>query len=71
MCVKIDSLRLTEESRLRVFETRVLRKIFGPKRGEVMEEWRRLRNEELHDVRIFLPKYYSGNKMKNNGEGGA
>jgi hypothetical protein len=47
--VKIGSLRLTEERRLRVFETRVLRKIFGPKRDEVTE-WRRLRNEELHDL---------------------
>jgi hypothetical protein len=40
---------LTEESRLRVFETRVLRKIFWSKRDEVAEEWRTLRNEELHD----------------------
>ena len=32
---------------LRVFEDRVLSRIFGPKRGEVREEWRRLHNEEL------------------------
>jgi hypothetical protein len=32
---------------LRVFENRVLRRIFGPKRDEVTEEWRKLRNEEL------------------------
>jgi hypothetical protein len=35
---------------LRVFDTIVLRKIFGPKRDEVTEEWRRLHNEELHDL---------------------
>jgi len=50
MGVKIGSLRLTEERRLKVFETRVLRKIFGSKRDEEKEEWRRLRNEELHDL---------------------
>jgi hypothetical protein len=39
---------LREECRLRVFENRVLRRIFGPKRDEVTGEWRRLHNEELH-----------------------
>jgi len=39
------SLTLREERRLRVFENRVLRKVFGPKRDEVTEEWRKLRNE--------------------------
>jgi hypothetical protein len=33
-----------------MFENRVLRKIFGPKRDEVMGEWRKLHNEELRDV---------------------
>jgi hypothetical protein len=33
-----------------VFENRVLRKIFGPKRDEVTGEWRKLHNEELHDL---------------------
>jgi len=33
--------------RLRVFENRVLRRVFGPKRDEVTEEWRKLHNEEL------------------------
>jgi hypothetical protein len=42
------SLTLREEYRLRVFENRVLRRIFGPKRDEVTEEWRKLHNEELH-----------------------
>jgi hypothetical protein len=44
------SLTLREEHRLRVFENRVLRGIFGPKRDEVMGELRKLRNEELHDL---------------------
>jgi hypothetical protein len=33
-----------------VFENRVLRRIFGPKRDEVTGEWRKLRNKELHDL---------------------
>jgi hypothetical protein len=41
------SLTLREEHRLRVFENRVHRKIFGPKRDEVTGEWRKLHNEEL------------------------
>jgi len=40
---------LREESRLRVFENRVLR-VFGPKRDEVTGEWRKLHNEELNDL---------------------
>jgi hypothetical protein len=39
-----------EERRLRVLENRVFRKIFKPKRDEVTGEWRKLRNEELHDI---------------------
>jgi hypothetical protein len=41
------SLLLKEEHRLREFENRVLRRIFGPKRNEVTGEWRKLHNEEL------------------------
>jgi hypothetical protein len=41
---------LCKEHRLRVFENRVLRRIFGPKRDEVTGEWRKLHNEELHDL---------------------
>jgi hypothetical protein len=41
---------LLEERKLRVFENMVLRRIFGPRRGEVTEEWRRLHNEELNDL---------------------
>ena len=44
------SLRLREERRLRVFESRVLRRLFGPKRDEVTGEWRKLHNEELNDL---------------------
>jgi len=44
------SLTLREERRLRLFENRVLRRIFGPKRDEVTGEWRKLHNEELNDL---------------------
>jgi len=44
------SVTLREERRLRVFENRVLRKVFGPKRDEVTGEWRKLHNEELSDL---------------------
>jgi len=43
------SLTLREERRLRVFENRVLRRIFGPKREEATGEWRKLHNEELNN----------------------
>jgi hypothetical protein len=41
---------IKEEQRLGVFEDRVLRRIFGPKRNEVTGEWRKLHNEELHGL---------------------
>jgi hypothetical protein len=44
------SLTLREEHRLRVFENRVLRRIFGPKTDEVTGWWRKLHNEELHNL---------------------
>jgi hypothetical protein len=44
------SLTLREEHRLRVFENRVLRRIFGPKRNEVTGGWGKLHNEELHKL---------------------
>ena len=43
-------LTLREERRVKVFENRVLRIIFGPKRDEVIVEWRKLHNEELIDL---------------------
>jgi hypothetical protein len=44
------SLTLREEQRLRVFENRVLKRIFGPKKDEAAGEWRRLHNKELNDL---------------------
>ena len=44
------SLALREERRLRAFENRGLRKIFGARRDEVTGEWRKLHNDELHDL---------------------
>jgi len=43
-------MTLREERKLRVFENMVLRRIFGPRKDEVTEEWRRLHNEELNDL---------------------
>jgi hypothetical protein len=45
-----SSLTLREEHRLRVFENRVLRRMFGPRRDEVTGDWRKLHNEELHNL---------------------
>jgi hypothetical protein len=44
------SLILREEHRLRVCEKRMLKRIFGPKRDEVTGSWRKLHNEELHNL---------------------
>jgi hypothetical protein len=43
-------LTLRKEDRLRVFENKVLRRIFGPKRNEVTGGWRKLHNEDLRDL---------------------
>jgi hypothetical protein len=50
-----------EEHRLRVFENRVLRRIFGPKRDEVTGERRKFHNKELHDL-YSLPSIISSNR---------
>jgi len=53
MCVKLDvslSLSLRKDHRLKVFENRVLSRIFGPKMEEVAGGWRRLYNEALHNL---------------------
>ena len=50
------SLTLREGRRLRVFENRVLRRIFGPKRDEETGEWRKLHNEELNDLYFPSPR---------------
>ena len=47
------SLTMREKRRLRVFENRMLRRIFGSKRNEVTREWRKLRNEKLHPI-LFM-----------------
>jgi len=49
VCVTL-SLTVSEERRLTVFENRVLRRIFRPKRDEIGGKWRRLYNEELYDL---------------------
>jgi len=61
---EILSLTLREERRLRVFENRVLRRVFGPKRDGVTEQWRKLHNEEL-------TQYCAGGKIEKNEMGGA
>jgi hypothetical protein len=57
----IETLR--EEHRLRVFENRVLRRIFGLKRDEVTEEWRKLHNKELRDL-YSSPSIIRINKLR-------
>jgi len=51
------SLSLREECRLRVFESRVLRRIFGPKRDEIIGDWIKLHNGELNE--LYLLTYLS------------
>jgi hypothetical protein len=48
-CVVTNSIQC-ENNRLRVFENRVLKRIFGPKRDEVMGEWREMHSGELHNL---------------------
>jgi len=57
------SLTLRSERRLKAFENRVLRKIFGPRRDEVTGQWRKLRNEELNDL-YFSPNINRGIKRE-------
>jgi hypothetical protein len=52
------SITLWEQYRLRVFENRVLMRMFGPKRDEVTGDWRKLHNKELHSL------YFSPNIIK-------
>ena len=53
-----------------MFENRVLRRIFGPKRDELTREWRKLHNEELNDLWL-LTQYCSGYKIEKNEMDGA
>jgi hypothetical protein len=54
---------LRKEHRLGVFENRVLRRIFGPKREELAGGWIRLKNEELHNM-YALPNIIMVNKLR-------
>jgi len=74
------SLTLREERKLRVFENMMLRRIFGPRRDEVMEEWRRLHNKELNglhcspnNVRVIKSRRmrWAGHVARMGEEGGA
>ena len=64
------SLTLREERRLKVFENRVLRRVFGPKREEVTGEWRKLYNDELNDL-YSLPNIVRVVKFETNEMGRA
>ena len=55
-------LLLREECRLRVFENRVLRTIFVPKKDEVTGEWKKLHNKELND--LYSSHIYSGDQIE-------
>jgi hypothetical protein len=57
------SLILREEHRLRVFENRVLRRIFRPKRDKVTGDWRKLHNEELYNL-VLLAKRKQNDQVK-------
>jgi len=63
------SLTLREERRLRLFENRVLRRIFGPRRDEVTGEWK---NYIMRSLMIFvlITQYCSGDKIEKNEMGG-
>jgi len=64
------SLTFQEERILRVFENRVVRRIFWPKRDKVTGEWRKLHTEELNDL-VLLTQYCLGDKVEKNEIGGA
>jgi hypothetical protein len=63
-------LTLRVERRLRLFENRVLRRVFGPKRDEVTGEWSKLHNEELNDL-YSLHQYWACGKIETNEMGRA
>jgi len=69
MCVKLGISHPGEECRLRVFENRVLRRIWGPKKDEASGEWRRLHNEELHDLYCSPILFELSNQEEWDGQG--
>ena len=58
------SLTLKEERRLRVFENKLLRRIFGPRRDEVTWDWRKLHNEELLYVSPSIVRVIKSRRMR-------
>jgi hypothetical protein len=64
------SLTLREEHRLKVFENRELRRIFGPKKDEVTGEWRKLHNLELSYFVLFT-RYCKSGQVKENETSGS
>jgi hypothetical protein len=54
MGAKLGLLILREEHRVRVFENRLLRRTFGPRRDEVTGDWRKLHNKELHNLYLSV-----------------
>jgi len=62
------SLTIRGKRRLRLFENRVLRRIFWPNKNEITGDWRKLHNEKLNDV--LLTKYYLGDQIDKNEIGG-
>ena len=57
------SLTWREERRLRVFENRVLKRIFGPKKDDVTGEWKKLHNEELNNL-YASPVFFGSSKRE-------
>jgi hypothetical protein len=55
---------LREKLRLRVFENRLLRRIFGPKRNEVTGEWRKVHNKEINDLYSLIVRVIKSRIMR-------
>ena len=67
--VKLGFLTVRDKHKSRVFENRVLRKIFGPKRDKVTGEWKTIQKEELYH--LYWPNIIRVNESKKNNIGGA